>query len=218
MKILVCGRGKAAEAILFRASRYHDVDRFTNDDDVNDVGSWPWTPDLIVSVGYLRIIQPAILAATPAINCHYALLPNHRGRSAVPWAIVNGDTMTGVTWHWIDEGIDTGRILLQAACQIDANETQATLFDKLHELAIDTWPAALALAQQSFTGWQQVGAANYHKAGPPCGGVIDPLWSDERIERFVRAMTYPPLPYATCNGWQVRNMKEFHDAIKATRS
>ena len=211
MRLFVCGSGKAAEAI----AESNSTSSWFIAQDVNDQDLWPCVPDLIVSVGYLRIIKPETLKVAPAINCHYSLLPRHRGRSPVPWAIVDGDAMTGVTWHWIDEGIDTGPILLQAACQIEADETQATLFGKLHDLAIETWPAALGLARQRFPGWQQRGTANHHKAGPPHGGVIDPVWSVWEVERFIRAMTYPPLPYASCNGWQVRNMKEYHDAIKA---
>ena len=209
--LYICGRGPVSGTL---AANNDDAVRLV-DEDINDRAGdlKPW--DLVVSVGYLRIIRQPVIDACRVINCHYSLLPRHRGRSPVPWAIVDGDAMTGVTWHWVDKGIDTGRILVQAVCQIDADETQASLFDKLHALALDTWPAARTLAFDGVNGWQQRGEANYHRAGPPYGGVIDPLWFDTRIERFIRAMTYPPLPYATYNGWQVRNMKEYYDAIKA---
>jgi methionyl-tRNA formyltransferase len=209
--LYVCGRGPVADTLT---ADNDDAVRLV-DEDINDRAGdlKPW--DLVVSVGYLRIIRKPVIDACRVINCHYSLLPRHRGRSPVPWAIVEGDTFTGVTWHWIDEGIDTGRILAIATCPITSDETQASLFGKLHAVALDTWPAARTLAFDGFEGWRQCGETSYHRAGPPHGGKIDPMWDDERIERFIRAMTYPPLPYATCNGWQVRNMKEYYDAIKA---
>lgn len=228
--IFVCGRGPgAAGAVRYLAERKIKARVFTHDDDphmyavcdeygigwtqrsVNDPDAWPWHPAAIVSIGYLRIIQPHVLEMVNrrVINCHYALLPNHRGRSAVPWAIVDGDKVTGITYHWVDEGIDTGRVILQAVCSIEPHDTQASLFAKLHRLAIGHFPSALKLAQCDVPGMEQEGDGQYHRAGPPHGGEIDPLWEPERIERFIRAMTYPPLPPAHCGGTPIHSVEEF---------
>lgn len=179
---------------------------------INDRSAWAYglAPSLIVSVGYLTIVTAETLETSPGINCHYSLLPRHRGRSPVPWAIAQGDSVTGVSWHWMTPGIDEGDLLLQMACQIEMHETQATLFNKLHWLAIETAPAAIRLARGGWPGVSQQGRASYHRAGPPHNGEIDPIWSDEYLERFIRAMTMPPLPYARFNGEEIRTIEEFY--------
>lgn len=229
MRTFLCGKGAGAAAILRRivkADFYmvavfspdealtdlaHELGVWCTAESVNQMHLWPWKPEVIVSVGYLDIITPAVIEAMDGmvINCHYALLPNHRGRSSVPWAILYGDTCTGVTWHYIDESIDTGRILMQATCQIASDETQASLFGKLDALAALSWPAAEELVFAGYEGMPQHGPVRYHKAGPPHGGEIDPTWSGDYVERFIRAMVHPPRPYATYNGIQVKTWAEY---------
>lgn len=179
---------------------------------INDREAWQYSlpPSLIISCGYLTILDGEMLASAPAINCHYALLPLHRGRSAVPWAIIDGDRVTGVSWHWMTEGIDKGNLLIQAVCEIEPQETQASLFDQLHQMAGETFPAALRLARAEWPGAPQRGRGSYHYAGPPCGGVINPMWDDSKVERFIRAMIYPPLAPATLAGREVRTMDDFY--------
>lgn len=226
MRVFLCGKGKAAGAILGRlVDLNQDVAIFTHPGDglfvqaahlgkpktiqsVNETAYWPWKPDMIISCGYLYIVTPDILEMVGgrAINCHYSLLPKHRGRSPVPWAIFDGDERTGITWHWIDEGIDTGRVLTWAATHIEHDETQATLFDKLHVLAASYFEVAWSMATRGETGSEQQGETSRHYSGPPCGGEIDPSWPDDKVERFIRAMTYPPYPYARMNGREVRTM------------
>jgi methionyl-tRNA formyltransferase len=235
--LFICGKGPAAEAILRQcAEQKHQVALFTHEgadiirtarelgvwystQSVNDLGKWPYKPGAIASIGYLHIIRRPVIArmAGRVINCHAALLPNHRGRSSVPWAILDGDAVTGITYHWVDEGIDTGRIILQCTCQIAPDETQASLFDKINRLVVECWPAAIKLAFLDIPGVAQVGQAQYHHAGPPHGGAIDPAWPWEYVERFVRAMTYPPLPCATYNGWEVRDMDTYEAMRRAER-
>lgn len=229
MRTFLCGKGEGATAILRRivAQEWYRVAVFSPDEaltalahelgvwhtaeSVNQMHLWPWQPELIVSCGYLDIITPAVIEEVDGkvINCHYALLPNHRGRSSVPWAILDGDTCTGVTWHYIDESVDTGNVLLQATCQIDPDETQGSLFGKLDELAACSWPAAWELVFAGYEGVPQSGQVRYHKAGPPHGGVIDLAWPDAYVERFVRAMTHPPRPYARLNGVEIRSFPEY---------
>lgn len=230
MMLFLCGKGPAFQQIVIdMADARHKIAVYTHDSDpvietcqmlgvpvttqsVNDMTVWPWKPAAIASVGYLDIIKMHVLEAVGnrVFNCHYALLPANRGRSSVPWAIIDGDTVTGITYHWIEQGIDTGRILLQASCRITPDDTQATLFAKLHGLAHDFFMAALRLAMvDTFGVPQQHEGASYHKAGPPHNGVINPNWDNAYIERFIRAMTYPPLPYATYRGEEIKTFAEF---------
>lgn len=204
--------GKAGRQMLERSALAGMPGTFGS---VNDRSSWayaPTLPGLLVSIGYLTVVKPDVLAQVSgrAINCHYALLPNHKGRSAVPWAIIEGDRLTGVTWHWMTEKVDEGNVLLQATCQIDPHETQASLFAKLHRLAVATAPAAIRMARAGWDGWPQQGRGQYHKPGPPHGGAIDDQWRDDYIERFIRAMTYPPLAYATYRRQEVKSMEDFY--------
>ena len=237
MMLFLCGKGQASCDILRDLwENNHKVAVFTHEgsdlqalcrklgticttESVNKVASWPFSPALIVSVGYLTIISSATLKMAPcgAINCHYALLPNHRGRSAVPWAILDGDTVTGITWHWIDATIDTGDILLQATCQIMPTDTAASVFDKLHRLAHGHWHSAVTLALTGAQGLPQVGHSQTHVAGPPYGGAIQHSWTPEYVERFIRAMTYPPLPPATYCDMPVTTLADYYAARELVR-
>lgn len=92
--------------------------------------------DLIVVVAYGKILPPSILSATEygCVNVHASLLPKFRGASPIQSAILEGETVTGVTTMQMDEGVDTGDILLQASMPIEPNDTAETLFEKLSAL------------------------------------------------------------------------------------
>ena len=80
---------------------------------------------------------PKVVWQMPEIgtfNLHASLLPNYRGAAPINWAIINGETTTGVTTFFIDDKIDTGAILLKDEISIDKNDTAGTLHDKLMEL------------------------------------------------------------------------------------
>jgi methionyl-tRNA formyltransferase len=102
--------------------------------------------DVAVVVAYGRILPAAFLTAFPngAINVHYSLLPKYRGAAPVNWAIVNGETETGVTTMRMDEGLDTGDILLQRTTHIAADETSIGLMDRLSELGAELLTETLA--------------------------------------------------------------------------
>jgi methionyl-tRNA formyltransferase len=90
-------------------------------------------PDAIIVVAYGHMI-PAWMINLPrfgAINLHASLLPKYRGAAPIPWAIVRGEDATGVTTMQIDQGLDTGPILLQQATPILPTDTSETLLDRL---------------------------------------------------------------------------------------
>lgn len=89
--------------------------------------------DLIVVVAYGKILPEAVLNSVKygCINVHASLLPKYRGAAPIQWAILNGDSQTGVAIQQMNEGIDTGDILLSVKTDIDENETSAKLFDRL---------------------------------------------------------------------------------------
>lgn len=93
-------------------------------------------PDLIVVVAYGKILPKAILKLPErgCINVHGSLLPKYRGAAPIQWAVLNGEKVTGVTTMYMDEGLDTGDILLKAETQIGEDETSGELFDKLSSM------------------------------------------------------------------------------------
>jgi methionyl-tRNA formyltransferase len=96
-------------------------------------------PDAIIVVGYGRIIPKWMLDLPRCgnINLHASLLPKYRGAAPIQWAIASGETVTGVTTMRIDEGLDTGNILLQRELAISENDTAETLSPKLAAIGAD---------------------------------------------------------------------------------
>ncbi len=90
-------------------------------------------PDLLVVVAFGQILPKGLIDLPPfkAINVHASLLPRYRGPAPIQWVIINGENETGVTTMLMDEGLDSGDILLQQALPILPEDTSATLHDKL---------------------------------------------------------------------------------------
>ena len=103
-------------------------------------------PDLLVVVAYGKILPGALLRLPRlgAINVHGSLLPKYRGAAPIQWAVINGEQETGITIMQMDEGMDTGDILLTVPVAIGPRETAGQLFDRLARLGGETLGAALA--------------------------------------------------------------------------
>ncbi|MCQ2115483.1 MAG: methionyl-tRNA formyltransferase [Bacteroidales bacterium] len=92
-------------------------------------------PDLFVVVAFRML--PKVVWEIPKLgtfNLHAALLPQYRGAAPINWAIINGERVSGVTTFMIDDGIDTGKIMIREQVRIDENETAGSLHDKLMEV------------------------------------------------------------------------------------
>ncbi len=98
-------------------------------------------PDAIVVVAYGRIIPPWMLALPRlgCINLHASLLPRYRGAAPIQWAIAMGESATGNTTMLLEEGLDTGPILLQQARSILPEETAVELFEELAQAERRWW-------------------------------------------------------------------------------
>jgi methionyl-tRNA formyltransferase len=96
-------------------------------------------PDVIVVVAYGKILPGWALRIPPfgCVNVHFSLLPKYRGAAPVQWAIAMGETITGVTTMLMDEGLDTGPILLQRACEIGPEETAPELTERLAHMGAE---------------------------------------------------------------------------------
>lgn len=97
-------------------------------------------PDLIVTAAYGRILTKAVLDVPRfgCINVHGSLLPKYRGAAPIQWALINGDSVTGITTMFMDEGMDTGDILLQREIAITQDMNCQELYEKLEVLGADT--------------------------------------------------------------------------------
>lgn len=105
-------------------------------------------PDVLCVAAYGRILGRDLLELAPhgALNVHGSLLPRYRGAAPVQWAVANGDRETGVSIMQMDEGLDTGDVLLQRALPIDPADTAETLAPRLAALGGEALVEALALA------------------------------------------------------------------------
>lgn len=103
-------------------------------------------------MAYVTEIVPLRLLQAPAlgtIQYHPSLLPRHRGASAMHWAIIQGETKTGLTIFWPDAGIDTGPILLQREVEIEPDDTLGSLyFNKLYPMGIEAILEAVRLVRE----------------------------------------------------------------------
>ena len=103
-------------------------------------GLLTYRPDLIVVAAYGRILPKPILELAPmgCINVHGSLLPLYRGAAPIQWSVLNGEKETGVTIIQMNEGMDTGDILLKAVIETEPDETSGSLYDKLAVLGSKT--------------------------------------------------------------------------------
>jgi methionyl-tRNA formyltransferase len=118
------------------------------------------SPDVLVVVAYGRILGRDLLELAPlgAVNVHASLLPRWRGAAPIQWAIAEGDRETGVTIMRMDEGLDTGDMLLQRAIPIGPTDTSASMHDRLGELGAAALVEALPLfAERRLTPVKQDG-------------------------------------------------------------
>src|SRR5688500_9085219 len=115
----------------------HQPARIKNDEAINLFASHD--ADVAVVVAYGRILPDRFLQ-TPrrgCINVHFSLLPLYRGAAPANWAIVNGESETGVTTMFIEPALDTGPILLQRKTSIGANETAPELMERLSQIGAE---------------------------------------------------------------------------------
>lgn len=157
-------------------------------------------PDLGVMAFVTDIVPVSILNAPKleTIQYHPSLLPKHRGRSAINWAIINGDTKTGITILWPDAGIDTGPILLQKEVEISPDDTVGTLYyNKLFPLGVEAIMESIELIYKGEAPKipQDDSQATYE---PPCQekhAVIDWAQPINRVYNLIRGTN--PQPGAT---------------------
>jgi methionyl-tRNA formyltransferase len=152
--------------------------------------------DVAVVVAYGRILPSSFLNAPRGgcVNVHFSLLPKYRGAAPVNWAIVRGETETGVTTMRMNEGLDTGPILLQRATAIGERETSTELMTRLSVLGAELLSETLAHLKEIREREQVASDATFAPVLRREDGLIDWLQSAFEIERRVRG--FQPWPNA----------------------
>ncbi len=154
------------------------------------------TADVAVVVAYGRILPPAFLNAFPrgAINVHFSLLPLYRGAAPVNWAIVSGEKTSGVTTMMMDEGLDTGDILLQRSVEIGADENAVELMERLSSLGAELLIETLRELDTITPKLQDHAAASLAPIMKKDDGLIDFSMTASDVNNRVRG--FQPFPTA----------------------
>jgi phosphoribosylglycinamide formyltransferase-1 len=151
-KIVAVGSDKDAPGL--EHAELYEVDTFVvNPEKFTSKEKWAETllanlmhhqPDLVVLAGFMKILPANFVSALKGklINIHPSLLPEFKGAHAVRDALAAGATKTGVTIHYVDEGVDTGEIIVQSEVMIEQGDTEHSLHERIkkieHELLAST--------------------------------------------------------------------------------
>ncbi|MBQ8802127.1 MAG: methionyl-tRNA formyltransferase [Tyzzerella sp.] len=164
--------------------------------------------DIMVVVAFGQLLPKEILEMTPygCVNVHASLLPKYRGAAPIQWSIIDGEEVTGVTTMQMDEGLDTGDMLLKTVIPMDAKETGGSLHDKLAEAGAKLCVETLkGLEEKSITPVPQGETTTaYAKMLDKQLGNIDWNQSGIAIERLIRGLAPWPSAYT---GWNGKIMK-----------
>lgn len=151
--------------------------------------------DLIVCVNFDQILKKDIinLPTMGCINTHASLLPKYRGRAPLNWSMINGEQYSGVTVHFIDEGIDTGDIILQEKIKIDEDDYISDLLNKVK----NTYPKIVLRAIQALESntinliKPDLSKGFYVNKRTKADGKIDFSKSSKDIVNFIKAISKP---------------------------
>ena len=165
-------------------------------------------PELNVMAFVTQIIPSRVLEFPPlkTIQYHPSMLPKHRGRSAINHAIVQGDAMTGVSVFWVDEGLDTGPILLQVPVEIGPDDTINSLYrDKLFPLGVQAMSDAVKLVAAGQAPRHQQVEQDMTYEGPWEGDIaqIDFAQPAQQVHNLIRGSDRAPGAWSTINGERV---------------
>jgi methionyl-tRNA formyltransferase len=166
-------------------------------------------PDLVI-LAFVTDIIPEALLSVPSIGTicyHPSLLPRHRGASGINWAIIQGETRTGLTILWVDKGIDTGPALLQKEVEIAPDDTTGSLyFNVLFPMGIEAIAEAVELIKKGKAPRisQDESKATYE---PPCDDRVAAVDFEKPIRdvyNFIRGCDPQPGAFTTFKGKKVR--------------
>ena len=211
---LICGRHSTSDGQLISQAKKYGIP-FAAPADINESSFVAFLRDLgvdlLISMSFDQIFKKEILELPPlgAVNCHAGKLPDYKGRNVLNWALINDEKEFGVTVHFIDEGVDTGDIILQEIIEIKDEDTYSSLLTK----AYDACPRVLInsinqIANGTFRRTPQ-GSGLYGSilcARRVAGDeVIDWCQNSRTLFNFIRAVSYPgPVARTSLRGLPVK--------------
>ena len=160
--------------------------------------------DVIVAIAFGQILPKEILEMTPygCINVHASLLPKYRGAAPIQWAVIDGEKVSGVTTMQMDEGLDTGDMLLKTEVVLDEKETGGSLHDKLAEAGANLCVRTLKELEEGTVKPEKQGESTteYARMLDKSLGEID--WNQDAaaIERLIRGLNPWPSAYTDWDG------------------
>ncbi len=166
--------------------------------------------DIFVSMSFNQIFKNQIIniPSLKTINCHAGKLPFYRGRNILNWVLINDEKEFGVTVHYIDEGIDTGDIIIQRTYSISDEDNYCTLLDRAYIGCADALYTALKLIQNGTA--TTIKQADIDALGMYCGGrepgdeIIDWNQTSRDVFNFIRALCIPgPQAVSWINGQKI---------------
>lgn len=172
------------------------------------------SPDYIIVVAYGKILPKAVLDVPKfsCINVHASLLPKYRGAGPIQWSVLNGESVTGITTMLMEEGIDTGAMLLQRTVSIGKDETASELHDRLSFIGADLLDETLLLQAQNK--WNPVAqneqAATYAPILTKELCPIDFTRPANEVHNQIRGLSNWPCATAFLNG---KRLKFYHSTL-----
>jgi methionyl-tRNA formyltransferase len=169
-----------------------------------------------IVVAYGKLLPEEVLAIPKHgfLNVHFSLLPKYRGAAPIQWALVNGETETGVTLFWLDEGMDTGPVFLQKKIAIQPEDDAESLRNKLVELGVTSLEQALEVLEKGRPKREpQKGVTSKAPILKKEDGRIDWAKPAEAIHNQLRG--FAPWPGAYVQGLKIVEAKVSFDSEKA---
>ena len=166
--------------------------------------------DVIVVIAFGQILPQEILDMTPygCVNVHASLLPKYRGAAPIQWAVINGDKVSGVTTMRMDEGLDTGDMIMKEEVVLDEKETGGSLFDRLSEVGADLCVRTLTAIENGTATYtkQDHEAATKTTLIKKQFGIIDWTKPAKEIECLIRGLNPWPSAYTYLHGKTLKNL------------
>ena len=184
-----------------------------------------YNADVCVVVAFGQILPKEILEMTPygCINVHASLLPKYRGAAPIQWAVIDGEEVSGVTTMQMDEGLDTGDMIMKKEIVLDEKETGGSLFDKLAGEGAKLCVETLKALENKTATWEPQGETTTSYARMLKKELGNIKWDTTavQIERLIRGLNPWPSAYTDWNGkvmkiWEADVVEKDTEAVPGT--
>lgn len=223
------GRGKSVQfPPVKEAAQRHGIEVFQPDrvrrpENIEFLSRYQ--PDIIVVVAFGQILPKEILQMPPlgCVNVHASLLPKYRGAAPIQWAVINGEKVSGVTTMRMDEGLDTGDMIMKREVVLDAKETGGSLFDRLSRIGAELCVETLKAIENGTAVYTPQDHSQATKVGmiQKKFGQIDWNRPAKELECLIRGLNPWPSAFTRLNGrtlkiWDADVSVENPDAAPGT--